>query len=92
MQNEEQHALAAAIAQANDSRRAMVVFDSEGRGMLLHHFTGQAMQALIEPGRLSPRTAFNEHTADEAVRIANETVSAIERFYSLAITRTHGRG
>jgi hypothetical protein len=97
MAQTEQQALAEAMAKAapagdGQPRQVMAIFDGESRGMLLHHFTGLAMQSLIDPGRLSARTSFNPLTADEAVRIANETVSALERFYSLAATRTHGNG
>jgi len=92
----EKSALGQAIDQATAANETaqpvLLTFDPQARGELLHHYTGLAMASLIEPGRLSPRTAFIAAAADEAVRIANEQIMALERFYTLAHAGARGHG
>lgn len=83
--NEEQLALRKAIDAMPPLRFA---FDAEQRAMLLQHYTGMAMQAALQ------RTGgwLSHTTADECVAAADETIRAIERFYTLAITPSRGHG
>lgn len=81
-----------AIAANETAQPVMLTFDPQARSELLHHYTGLAMSALIEPGKLSSRTLFSPAVADEAVRIANEQVMALERAYTLAHMGALGRG
>ncbi len=84
----EQEALAQAIGQQQASNDTALVFNAADRGQMLIHFTGLAMQATITTNNFG----YNRPSADEAVRMANETILAIERFYTLAATRTRGNG
>lgn len=81
-----------ATAANETAQPVLLTFDPQARSELLHHYTGLAMSALIETSKLSSRALFGPARADEAVRIANETVAALERFYNLSATQVRGRG
>jgi hypothetical protein len=52
-------------------------FTPENRAELLAMYTGLAMQSLVSSTPLQP-----DHVGAEAVKIANATVDALERFYA----------
>lgn len=66
-------------------------FQDQHRIDLVNRYTGCAVTGIVASMALGP-AGFGRPQADAAVKIANETVLALERFYSLAATPGQGHG
>lgn len=83
----EQEAVGAAIDAT--VKREQVRFDPEQRNMLLQHYAGLAMQARL---MTNPTAPFGSVSADSCVRVANETIDALERFANFEVSKVQGNG